>query len=170
MTHGRMQMKTQGRKGISMAHRAALGCLAVARQLSVVVMVVSIIALVAGTAGTSYAKKVPTKDTVVVSNFGSLFGGTVETFAAGSVLNSGPSRLIKGGSTLLGVTGASGDAQSSADRDIAVTIPLGVAGLCPSGCVLVWPAGASGNAAPEEIIGGPACNATATHSLTLPFC
>src|SRR5713101_1465731 len=164
MTHGRMQMMTQGRKGISMAHRAALGCLAVARQLSVVVMVVSIIALVAGTAGTSYAKKKKvsaedrqTEDTVVVTNFGSLFAGTVETFAAGSILTSGPVRLIKGASTLLGAgNGASGDAQSSVDGDIVVTVPFGVPGLCPSGCVFVWPAGATGNTAPEDLIGGPA--------------
>src|SRR5258705_7776254 len=108
MMHGRTQMMTQGRKGISMAHRAALGCLAVARQLSVVVMVVSIIALVAGTPGTSYAKKKKeskedrqTEDTVVVSNFGPLFRGTDETFPAGAILNSGPNRLVKGGSTLL---------------------------------------------------------------------
>jgi hypothetical protein len=159
-----MQTMTQGTERISMAHRAALGCLAVARRLPVVVVVVSIVALVAGTAGTSYAKKKKvtpedrqTEDTVVVTNFGSLFAGTVETFAAGSILTSGPSRLIKGPATLLGAgNGASGDAQSSKDGDIAVTVPFGVPGLCPAGCVFVWPAAASGNAGPEEIIGGPA--------------
>ena len=158
-----------------MAHRAALGCLAVARQLSVVVMVVSIVALVAGTAGTSYAKKSKedrqTEDTVVVSNFGSLFAGSVETFAAGSVGNVRPLRLVRGSNTLIGAgNGASGDAQSSVDGDIVVTIPFGIPGLCPSGCVAVWPAGANGNTAPEELIGGPACNATSTPSPTLPFC
>ena len=66
---------TQGTQSISMAHKAALGCLAVARQLSVVVVMVSIIALVAGTAGTSYAKKKTpedrsTEDTVVVTKNG----------------------------------------------------------------------------------------------------
>jgi len=156
-------MITQGRKGISMAHRAALGCLAVARQLSVVVMVVSIVALVAGTVGTSYAKKKvsaedrQTEDTVVVTNFGSLFAGSVETFAAGSVGNVRPFRVVKGSNTLVGAgNGASGDAQSSLDGDIAVTVPFGVPGLCPAGCLFVWPAGANGNTAPEEIIGGPA--------------
>jgi len=157
-------MITQGRKGISMAHRAALGCLAVARQLSVVVMVVSIVALVAGTAGTSYAKKKKvsaedrqTEDTVVVTNFGSLFAGSVETFAAGSVGNVRPLRLIRGSNTLIGAgNGASGNAQSSLDGDIAVTVPFGVPGLCPAGCLFVWPAGANGNTSPEEIIGGPA--------------
>ena len=165
-------------KGISMAHRAALGCLAVARQLSVVVMVVSIIALVAGTAGTSYAKKKKvskedrqTEDTVVVTNFGSLFAGSIETFAAGSILTSAPLRQVRGSATLLGAgNGASGDAQSSLDGDIAVTVPFGVPGLCPSGCVGVWPAGANGNTAPEDFIGGPACNFTAIPSPTLPFC
>lgn len=154
---------TQGTESISMAHRAALGCLAVARQLPVVVMVVSIIALVAGTAGTSYAKKKKsaedrkTEDTVVVSNFGSLFAGSVETFAAGSILTSGPTRRVVGSSTLIGAgNGASGDAQSSVDGDIVVTIPFGIPGLCPAGCVAVWPAGATGNTSPEELIGGPA--------------
>jgi len=128
-----------------------------------VVMVVSIVALVAGTAGTSYAKKKvskedrQTEDTVVVSNFGSLFAGSVETFAAGSILTSAPVRNIIGPATLIGAgNGASGDAQSSLDGDIAVTVPLGVPGLCPSGCLFVWPAGATGNSSPEEIIGGPA--------------
>jgi len=147
-----------------MAHRAALGCLAVARQLSVVVMMVSIVALVAGTAGTSYAKKKKTspedratEDTVVVTNFGSLFGGSIETFAAGSILTSGPIRLVRGSNTLLGAgNGAAGDAQSSVDGDIVVTIPLGIPGLCPSGCVGVWPFGANGNSSPEELLGGPA--------------
>jgi hypothetical protein len=159
-----MQTMTQDAKSISMAHRAALGCLAIARQLSVVVMVVSIVALVAGTAGTSYAKKKKTtpedkatEQTVVVSNFGSLFAGSVETFAAGSILTSAPSRNIIGSHTLIGAgNGASGDAQSSLDGDIAVTVPLGVPVLCPSGCLFVWPAGATGNSSPEEIIGGPA--------------
>jgi len=177
MTHGRMQTMTQDTKSISMAHRAALGCLAIARQLSVVVMVVSIVALVAGTAGTSYAKKKvskedrQTEDTVVVSNFGSLFAGSVETFAAGSILTSAPVRNIIGPNTFIGAgNGASGDAQSSLDGDIAVTVPLGVPGLCPSGCLFVWPAGASGNSSPEEIIGGPACNISIVPNPLVPFC
>ena len=168
---------TQDTKSISMAHRAALGCLAIARQLSVVVMVVSIVALVAGTAGTSYAKKKVTKedrqteDTVVVSNFGSLFAGSVETFAAGSILTSAPVRNIIGPNTFIGAgNGASGDAQSSLDGDIAVTVPLGVPGLCPSGCLFVWPAGATGNSSPEEIIGGPACNISIVPNPLVPFC
>lgn len=154
----------QGTDGISLAHRAAQRCLAVARQLSVVALVVSIAALLAGTAGTSYAqgRKVSREDrtiedTVVVSNFGSLFAGSVETFTAGSAGNIHAAREIKGSSTLLGAgNGASGDAQSALDGDIAVTIALGVPVLCPAGCVGVWPAGATGNSAPEDFIGGPA--------------
>ena len=170
---------TQDTESISMAHRAALGCLAVARRLSVVVMVVSVVALVAGSAGTSYAKNKKhvspedrkLEDTVVVTNFGSLFAGSVETFAAGSIISSAPSRNIIGPATLIGAgNGASGDAQSSADGDIAVTIPLGIPGLCPSGCVAVWPFDATGNTGPENLVGGPACNFTPTPSLTLPFC
>ncbi len=187
MTHGRMQTMTQGRDGISLAHRAALRCLAVARRLSVVALVVSIAALVAGTAGTSYAKgKKPhvskedrhLEDTVVVSNFGTLFLGSIETFAAGSIATSGPIREVKGPSTLLGAAnGASGDAQSSVDGDIAVALTLGVPVACPSDCTLIagvcsprtqfdctvgatpgsvgiWPAGADGNTAPEDLIDG----------------
>jgi hypothetical protein len=173
-----MHTMTQGTQSISKAHRAALGCLAVARQLSVVVMMVSIVALLAGTAGTSYAKQKKTtpedratEDTVVVTNFGSLFAGSIETFAAGSILTSGPIRQVRGSHTLLGAgNGASGDAQSSLDGDIAVTIPLGIPGLCPSGCVGVWPFDANGNAGPENLVGGPACNFTAIPSPTLPFC
>jgi hypothetical protein len=156
---------TQGRNGISLAHRAAPGFMTVARHLSVVAAVLSIAALVAGTAGTSYAKgKKPAsdkdkflEDTVVVSNFGSLFGGSIETFDVGAGFFSHPSREIVGPATLLGAgNGAAGDAQSSLDGDIAVTVPFGVPGLCPAGCVGVWPASANGNTAPEDFLGGPA--------------
>jgi hypothetical protein len=164
---------TQGTHGISLAHRAALGCLAVARRLPVVVLVVSIAAFMAGTAGTSYAKKKPvttskerraTEQTVVVSNFGSLFQGSIETFAAGSIMTSGPTRFVHGPATLLQAgNGAAGDGQSSLDGDIAVTVPLGVPVLCPNGCVGVWAPGANGNTAPEEFIGGPADTLANTH-------
>src|SRR5258708_9703349 len=136
MTHGRMQTMTQGRDGISLAHRAALGCLAVTRGLSVVVLVMSISAFMAGTAGTSYAKKPSpphnvTEQTVVVTNFGSLFAGSITTFAAGSIMSSAPTRFVHGPATLLGAgNGASGDGPSSLDHDIAVTIPLGLPALC----------------------------------------
>jgi len=159
-----MQKMTQDTESISMAHRAALGCLAVARQLSVVVMVVSIVALVAGSAGTSYAKnnkKVTPEDrqledTVVVSNFGSLFAGSIETFAAGSIAGSAPLRNIIGSSTFLGAgNGAAGDAQSSLNGDIAVGVPLGLGGVFPNGFVELYSLGDNGNTPPEKIIGSP---------------
>ena len=155
---------TQDTESISMAHRAALGCLAVARQLSAVVMVVSIVALVAGSAGTSYAKgnkKVSPEDrqledTVVVSNFGSLFAGSVETFAAGSIAGSAPLRNIIGSNTFLGAgNGAAGDAQSSLTGTIAVGVPLGIAGVFPNGLVELFSLGDNGNTPPDQIIGSP---------------
>jgi hypothetical protein len=136
----------------------------------------SIAALMAGTPGTSYAKKptLPpgksTEQTVVVSNFGSLFAGSIETFAAGSILTSHPTREIRGAATLLGAgNGAAGDGQSSLDGDIAATVPFGVPGLCPNGCVGVWSAGATGNAGPEEFIGGPADTLANTHDVIIPL-
>src|SRR5258708_29222994 len=162
MTHGRMQTMTQGRDGISLAQRAALGCLAVARRLSVVVLVMSIAAFLAGTAGTSYAKKKPVttdkdkalEDTVVVTNFGSLFAGSVETFAAGSIFSSRPLRDVIGSATLLSDgNGAAGDAQSSLDGNIAVTVPLGIAGFLPHGFVEFFSLGDNRNTPPEVVIG-----------------
>ena len=152
---------TQDTESISMAHRAALGCLAVARQLSVVVMVVSVVAFVAGSAGTSYAKKKKVtpedkqlEDTVVVSNFGSLFAGSVETFAAGTMAGGAPLRNIIGSNTFLGAgNGAAGDAQSSLNGAIAVGVPLGIAGVLPNGFVEIYSQGDNGNTPPESVIG-----------------
>ncbi len=183
---------TQGREGTSLAHRAALRCLADVRRLSALAMVVSTIAFLAGSAGTSYARH-STGDTVVVSNFGTLFAGSVETFAAGSFANSPPTIVLRGPATLLGASnGASGLAQSSVDGDIAVALTLGVPvppfvfkngtfTACPDDChlghgahaltceprtqfdcvttsspgsVAVFPAGATGNTAPEQFIDG----------------
>ena len=153
---------TQDTESISMAHKAALGCLAVARRLSVVVMVVSVVALVTGSAGTSYAKKktIPEdkqlEDTVVVSNFGSLFAGSIETFAAGTIAGGAPLRNIIGSNTFLGAgNGAAGDAQSSLNGNIAVGVPLGLAGVFPNGFVEIYSLGDNKNTPPEEIIGSP---------------
>ncbi len=173
---------TQGNEGISTAHRAALRCPAIARQLSVVTLVVSIAALVVGTAGTSYARgHRRTTETVVVSNFGVLFAGSVETFAAGSAHNAAPTLKIIGTSTTLGdANGAAGIAQSSTpDHDIAVALALGLPVACPSDChinplngacspktqfdctvaatpgsVAIFDPGANGNSAPDELIDG----------------
>src|SRR5271168_5329024 len=125
MTHGRMQTMTQGRDGTTLARRAAL-----VRQLSVVTALASIVALVVATAGTSYARRPSFRDTVVVSNFGFLFAGSVETFALGSTAFSSPTRKIVGPATLMGsANGAAGVAQSSSVDDgneIAVGITVGL--------------------------------------------
>jgi hypothetical protein len=150
-----MKTMIQGRDGISLAHARALKLMGVARQLSLVAAVLVIAALVAGTAGTSYAKNV-LLDTVVVSNYGAAFAGSIETFAAGS--NAKPKFLIQGTNTLLGIgTGAAGDAQSSLNGDIAVTVPLVLLPIgLPNGFVEIYPFGANGNSSFAEIIASPA--------------
>jgi hypothetical protein len=161
-----MQTMTQGNDGISLARSVASGFKETARRLALVAAVLSIAALVAGTAGTSYAKskKAPKvspedralEDTVVVSNFGTLFAGSVETFLAGTLANGEPSKFITGSNTLLGAgNGAAGDAQSSLDGDIAVTVPLGIAHFIPNGFVELYSASSNGNSQPEAIIGSP---------------
>ena len=147
----------QGRDGISLAHARWLKLAGVARRLSLVAAVVVIAALVAGTAGTSYAKNV-LLDTVVVSNYGAAFAGSVETFAAGSGHNAKPEFLIKGTNTLLGIgTGAGGDSVSSLNGDIAVTVPLVLLPFpFPNGFVEIYPFGANGNSSFAEIIASPA--------------
>jgi len=119
---------TQGRDGISLAHGAVLSRSAIARQLSIMTLVVSIAALIAGTAGTSYAVDKGIEDTIVVSNFGGLFAGSVETFSVGALRNAHPVRKIIGTQTLLGTAnGAAGVAQSSsAAHEIAVAITAGL--------------------------------------------
>ena len=158
---------TQGRDGISLA-QAALRLMEVARRLSLVAAMLSIAALVTGTAGTSYAgPSLP--DSVVVSNFGSLFAGSFETFAAGSVSNSIPKFLVIGcktdksaakpcvDNTLLGDgNGAAGNAQSSLTGNIAIAVPLGIAGVFPNGFVETYPYGANGNSSATSIIVSPA--------------
>ena len=147
----------QGRDGISLAHARWLKLAGVARRLSLVAAVVVIAALVAGTADTSYAKNV-LLDTVVVSNYGAAFDGSVETFAAGSGPNAKPEYWIHGTNTLLGIsTGAAGDAQSSLNGDIAVTVPLVLLPFpFPNGFVEIYPFGANGNSSFAEIIASPA--------------
>src|SRR5208282_6284011 len=169
MMHGRMQAMAQGRDEISLAHAWALKLMGVARQLSRVAAVFVIAAFVAGTAGTSHAGP-SLSDTVVVSNFGVLFAGSFETFAAGSKMSSRPEYLVIGckkgkpgvptpcvDNTFLSLGNGAGDvAQSSLTGDIAVTVPLGVPGLCTAGCVGVWTPGENGNSAPIQFLGGPA--------------
>jgi hypothetical protein len=172
---------TQGRDGISLAPTGARRLMGVARRLSVVTAVFAIAALVAGTAGTSYAKphhKGPDLlDTVVVSNNGALFAGSLATFAEGGGKGAKPVFLIQGTNTLLGAsTGATGDSVSSLDEHIAVALPLDFLGLTavlgpPVGCgpfgepatsplygtglVEIFSDTATGNSAPEAEICSP---------------
>ncbi|HEY9156420.1 hypothetical protein [Candidatus Binatus sp.] len=142
-------------------------------------VVFAVAALVAGTAGTSYAKsKKKTnismanvlEDTVVVSSYGAVFDGSLETFAAGSRHNARPEFWIRGPATLLGAsTGAAGDSVSSVDDHIAVAIPIDffdITGCGPfgepatapaygTGLVELFGPQSTGNSAPENIICSP---------------
>ena len=173
---------TQGRDGISLAHARALKLMRVARRLSLVAAVFVIAALLVGTAGTSYAKskknlinpstKPRLEDTIVVSNYGAVWYGSIETFAAGAGHSAGPKFRIHGTKTNLGAsTGAAGDAVSSVDHDIAVAIPLDFLDLDSAGCgpfgqpaahpyygtglAEIFGPTSNGNSAPENIICSP---------------
>jgi hypothetical protein len=150
-----MQAMTQVWDGISLARR-----LRVARRLSVATAMLLFTAIVAGTTGTSYAHKAPKdvlKDTVVVSNNGASFGGSIETFSAGSVLNSKPFLKIMGTNTILDIGSApAGAAQSSLNGDITigqpiVLIPIGF----PNGFVSIFSPGSNGNSEPKNLIADP---------------
>src|SRR5579863_10418409 len=148
VTHGRMQARARGMEETSLAHAGALKLRG--RQFTIGVAMLVVVALVAGTAGTSYAhkRKGPVvQDTVVVTNYGSAFAGSLDTFAAGSAVNAKPFKVVKGTNTLLGVgTGPGGDAQSSTTGQIAVTVPLVLLPLpFPNGFVELYSAGANGN-------------------------
>ncbi len=148
---------TQGRDGISLAPEEALRQMGVARRRSVVAAVLLLAAVVAGTSGTSYAKR-ELQDTVIVSNYGSAFGGSVETFVAGSLINASPFKDIKGGNTLLGAaTGPAGDSQSSLNGQIAVANPLQLIAFTPflNGWISIFSAGANGNSQPDAVIASP---------------
>src|SRR5208283_3867278 len=139
MTHGRMQAMTQGRNGTSLAHARALKLMAISRRLSLVAAMFAVAALIAGTAGTSYAGPPRLEDSVVVSNYGGAFFGSLASFCGddpltqwlpvlcpeGASHNSKPALLAAGASTLLGAsTGAAFDAVSSLDDHIAVAVPI----------------------------------------------
>jgi len=163
---------TQGRDGISLAQKL----MGVSRQLSVVVAMFVIAALLLGTAGTSFAKKKGKKssadsglfDTVVVSNGGSSFSGSLETFTEGSRRASPPLFWIKGTQTLLGAGSApAGVSVSSLDKHIAVSIPIvlpvslqqGLSIEFPNtGFVMIFGPTSTQNSAPEALIGTPGAN------------
>ncbi len=130
---------TQGRYGTSLAHAQALKLMAIAGRLSLVAAMFAVAALLAGTAGTSYAQPPQLEDSVVVSNYGGAYFGSLESFCGenpltqwlpvvcpeGATHNSKPALLAAGPSTLLGAsTGAALDAVSSVDDHVAVAVPL----------------------------------------------
>ncbi len=128
-------MAQGSRDGISLAHAWALKLVEVARRLSLVAAMFVIAVLLAGTAGTSYAGGPTLEDSVVVSNYGGAFNGSLESFCgelnwlptdcAAAGRHSAPVLRAAGPSTLLGSsTGAAGDAVSSLDDHIAVAVPL----------------------------------------------
>ena len=128
-------MAQGSRDGISLAHARALKLVEVARRLSLVAAMFVIAVLLAGTAGTSYAGGPTLEDSVVVSNYGGAFNGSLESFCgelnwlptdcAAAGRHSAPVLRAAGPSTLLGSsTGAAGDAVSSLDDHIAVAVPL----------------------------------------------
>jgi len=130
-----------------------------------------VFALAALFAGTSYAKKSRPGgphllDTIVVSNYGSAFSGSLETFVEGTHTNGAPFLWVKGTNTLLGSgTTPAGDAVSSLDLHTAVTIPIdlldfggygAVAGLSNgpgTGFAEIYQNGVNGNSTPESFIG-----------------
>jgi hypothetical protein len=173
-----MQTMTQGRDGISLAPNRAPGLIGVARRrLSVVAAMLAMAAFVAGTASSGYAGSGNgLTDPVTVSNYGAIFAGSLETFAAGSGHHAKPEFRVKGTNSQLS-EGPYGDAVSSVDGHIAVALPfdfLGVTGktlgdsvgcgpfgvpatgpLFGTGFVALYSPGASGNSAPEVIICAP---------------
>ena len=170
---------TQGRDGISLAHARALKLMRIARRLSLVAVVFVIAALLVGTAGTSYAKskkKKSLQDPIVVSNYGAVWNGSIETFHEYSGHNVSPKFRIRGTNTNLGAsTGAASDAVSSVDRHIAVAIPIDFLDLDSAACgpfgqpapgttgpaaygtglAEIFGPTSNGNSAPENIICSP---------------
>jgi len=168
---------TQGRDGISLAPKGARTFMGIARRLSVVTAMLAVAALLA-TTGTSFAQSKKVKrgphngllDTLTVSNYGSAFGGSDETFLLGAGATAAPNLWVKGPNTKLGSgTGPEGVNVSSFDDHIANAIPIdlldiegfgAVAGLSThagTGFVEIFSPGANGNSAPEAVIGSPTC-------------
>ena len=125
---------TEGRDGIWLAPTTAPGLMGVARRLSVVAAMLAIAAFVAGTAGSGYAGS-GTTNPATVSNFGGVFEGSLETFPAGSGHHSKPAFRVKGTNSLLSI-GPYGDAVSSVDGRIAVSLPFDFVGLSAANPIL----------------------------------
>ncbi|MFZ0677680.1 hypothetical protein [Candidatus Binatus sp.] len=156
---------TQGRDGISLAPTGARRLMGLAHRLSVVAVGFAIAALVAGTAATSFAQTA-LLDTVIVSNYGAAFAGSLTTFEAGSKKHTRPFLLVKGTNTLLGAsTGPAGLSVSSLDGHVAVNVPIDLVDLTGFGAAAglsngpgtgfaeIFSPGADKNSVPENIIG-----------------
>ncbi len=114
--------------------------------------------------GTSYAQTA-LLDTVVVTNYGAAFAGSLVTFAAGSKKHTRPFLIVKGTNTLLGAsTGPAGVSVSSGDGHVAVSVPIDLidftgfgapagAPAAGTGFVEIFSPGADKNTVPESIIG-----------------
>jgi hypothetical protein len=101
-----MQTMTQSTDGISLAP-GGMRLIGVTRPLSLVATMLTVAAMVMGTAGISFAGKgkVPHAkllDTVIVSDYGSQFAGSVETFLEGSGHKANPKFFVNGSNTNLG--------------------------------------------------------------------
>jgi hypothetical protein len=151
------------------------------RRLSVIAAMLAAVSFLLGAAGISFAgsklKKtshIGLRDTVVISNYGAAFAGSVSTYAAGSGRKSAPILQVIGTKTGLGnSSGAAHVAVSSVDQHIAVAVPFdnfggvdfagdisgcgpfGVANLFGTGMVEIYSPGANGNSSPENIICSP---------------
>jgi hypothetical protein len=174
-----MQAMTQCRDGISLAPEEAARVSGVARRISFMAAILAVASFIAGSTGTSYAhapnpNAVTLLDTIVVSNYGGGFAGTVATYLAGSRRNGRPHLRVTGTNTGLGnSSGAAHVSVSSADGHIAVAVPIdnfggvdfkgdisgcgpfGAGTLFGTGMVEIYSPGANGNSSPENIICSP---------------
>jgi hypothetical protein len=180
MTRERMQAMAQGRDGILLAPMRAPKFAWMARRLSVIA---AMLAVVSFAAGSSFAQDVHHKnpgvgtlDTVVITNYGAAFAGSVSTYPEGSRQHARPFFQIKGTNTGLG--NSSGPAHvsvSSFSNNIAVAIPFDnfggvdfagdISGCGPfgvvspplygTGAVEIFPPGGNDNTHPTNIICSP---------------
>jgi len=155
---------TQSTDGISLAP-GGMRLIGVTRPLSLVATMLTVAALLLGTAGKSFAgpgkhPHAKLMDTVIVSDYGSQFAGSVETFLEGSGHKANPKFYVNGSNTNLGnFSGAAGDAVSSLSGNIAVAVPnvvffppVGTLGF-GNGFVEIFAPGSNGNTAPSVLIG-----------------
>jgi hypothetical protein len=151
------------------------------RRLSVIAAMLAAVSFVAAV-GTSFAgsknkrntSDIGLLDTVVISNYGAAFSGSVSTYVKGSGQKAAPHLQVKGTNTGLGnSSGAAHDSVQSVDGHIAVAVPIdnfggvdfkgdisgcgpfGAGTLFGTGMVEIYSPGATGNSSPENIICSP---------------